>query len=238
MLPFTLIYFQKSFSFSRGILSNRIPINIICYIESKCQFKNLWPLDMKLSTIEWNVGSENHFFKTFLTLYSLGVNFLCLEIVLRTRRVCSRVSGEDRSFITTTCPLPASPCLPSKPLKAGQCKLIIFHLLDCLVLISIYSFLFPVWDLRTINRGLGGRVVGQMISKFRTEHNIQGVPKKWGISECYSVCFTAHFLWSLEYSFLIHLKIEIHMFVPSKKTFLSNIREQRNIFSIIGIMCS
>ena len=41
---------------------------------------------------------------------------------------------------------------------------------------------------------------------------IQGVPKKRGISECYSICFTARLIWNLENSFLIHLKIDIHMF--------------------------
>ena len=55
-----------------------------------------------------------------------------------------------------------------------------------------------------------------------------GCPKKRGISDCYSVYFTALFIWNLDYSFLIHLKIEIHMFVPSTEPFLSDIREQRN----------
>ena len=40
-----------------------------------------------------------------------------------------------------------------------------------------------------------------------------GCPKKKGISECFS------------FSFLIRLEIEINAFVPSKKPFLSDIRE-------------
>ena len=56
--------------------------------------------------------------------------------------------------------------------------------------------------------------------------------KKGGISECYSVCFTAHLLWSLEHPFLIHLKIEIHVLVARTKPFLSDIWELRNIYPI------
>ena len=43
--------------------------------------------------------------------------------------------------------------------------------------------------------------------------------KKRGICEGYSVCVTAHLIWRLEYSFLIYLKIEIHMVVPSTNHF-------------------
>ena len=55
-------------------------------------------------------------------------------------------------------------------------------------------------------------------------------PKKRGISECGSVCSTAHLMLNLEYSFKIHLKIQIHMFAPSTKSFLSNIREPSKTF--------
>ena len=52
--------------------------------------------------------------------------------------------------------------------------------------------------------------------RFATEKwnkNIKtGCPKKKrGISEWYSVNFTAHMKWNLEYPFLIHLKIEIRI---------------------------
>ena len=57
---------------------------------------------------------------------------------------------------------------------------------------------------------------------------LQGVPKKRGISEDSSVCFTAQLMLNLGFSFSIHLKIEIHMFVPSTQAFLSDIREPRN----------
>ena len=59
---------------------------------------------------------------------------------------------------------------------------------------------------------------------------IQGVPKKRGISEDNSVCFTAQLMLNLGFSFSLHLKIEIHMFVPSTQAFLSDIREPRNKF--------
>ena len=59
---------------------------------------------------------------------------------------------------------------------------------------------------------------------------IQGVPKKRGISECLSVCFTADLISNLAYSFLIQLKIEIHMFVPSTELFLRDIREPSHRF--------
>ena len=36
-----------------------------------------------------------------------------------------------------------------------------------------------------------------------------------GISKCHSVCSTAQLMLSLEFSFPINLKIEIHVFVPS-----------------------
>ena len=60
--------------------------------------------------------------------------------------------------------------------------------------------------------------------------SIQGVPKKRGISEDSRVCFTAQLMLNLGFSFSLHLKIEIHMFVPSTKAFLSDIREPRNNF--------
>ena len=50
------------------------------------------------------------------------------------------------------------------------------------------------------------------------------------LSECRCVCSTAQLMWSLEFSFPIHLKIEIHVFVPSTEPFLSDIRERRNKF--------
>ena len=68
--------------------------------------------------------------------------------------------------------------------------------------------------------------------KLAIHGNIQGVPKKRGISECFSVCFTPHLIWSLEYSFLMHLKIEIHVFIARTKQFLSDVRELRNIYQI------
>ena len=34
-----------------------------------------------------------------------------------------------------------------------------------------------------------------------------GCPKKGGISEWHIICFTTHFIWNLDYSFLIHLKL-------------------------------
>ena len=61
-------------------------------------------------------------------------------------------------------------------------------------------------------------------------HDIQGAPQKRGISECCTVCSTAQLMLSLEFSFPIHLKIEIHVFVPSTEPFLSDIRELRNKF--------
>ena len=67
---------------------------------------------------------------------------------------------------------------------------------------------------------------------------IQGVPKKRGISEYYGICFTACLIWNLENSFLILLKIEIHIFVPNAKPFLRDIRELRNNFSNIRFLCS
>ena len=67
---------------------------------------------------------------------------------------------------------------------------------------------------------------------------IQGVPKKRGISECYSICFTAHLIWNVENSFLIHLKIDINMFTQSAKSFLNDIMGLRNIFLIFEFLCS
>ena len=60
--------------------------------------------------------------------------------------------------------------------------------------------------------------------------HIQGVPKKRGISECCSFCSLTQLMLNLESSFLIHLKIEIHMFVQSTKLFLSYISEPRQRF--------
>ena len=73
---------------------------------------------------------------------------------------------------------------------------------------------------------------------FNLLANANMVSQKKGISECYSFCFTAHLIWSLEYSFLIQLKIEIHMLVASTKPFMSDIRELRNISFFTGIVCS
>ena len=66
---------------------------------------------------------------------------------------------------------------------------------------------------------------------YNLPKDIQGVQKKGGIAN-------HHLLWSLDYLFLIYLKIEIHLLVPSTKPYLSDIRELRNIFSIIGFVCS
>ena len=41
-----------------------------------------------------------------------------------------------------------------------------------------------------------------------------------------------------EFFVLIHLKIEIHMFVASTKPFLSDIRELRNVSFFIGFVWS
>ena len=75
---------------------------------------------------------------------------------------------------------------------------------------------------------------GNIINTGNIGHfgNSAGCPKKKGISKCYSVCFTGHglLIWSLEYSFLIRLKIDIHMVVSSANPFLGTIRELRNIF--------
>ena len=68
--------------------------------------------------------------------------------------------------------------------------------------------------------------------------SVQGVPRKRGISECYSVCFTADLIWNLENLFIIHSKVEIHMFVPNIIPFLRDIRELRNKSFIIGFVCS
>ena len=40
-------------------------------------------------------------------------------------------------------------------------------------------------------------------------------PKKKGISESFSVSFTTHLMLKLEYSFIIYLKFDNHMVVPS-----------------------
>ena len=64
---------------------------------------------------------------------------------------------------------------------------------------------------------------------FQTYHkHLQGVLKKRGISKHGSVCSTVYLMLSLESSFLIHLKIEIHVLVSSTETFLSNIRVPRH----------
>ena len=68
--------------------------------------------------------------------------------------------------------------------------------------------------------------------------HILGVPKKRGISECYSVCFTDDFIWNQENLFMIHLKNKIHMFVPNTIPLLSDIRELRNISFIIRFVCT
>ena len=60
-------------------------------------------------------------------------------------------------------------------------------------------------------------------------HNYR-VSLKKGISECRCVCSTAQLMWSLEFSFPIHLKIEIHVFVTSTEPFLSDFRERRKWF--------
>ena len=60
-------------------------------------------------------------------------------------------------------------------------------------------------------------------------HNYR-VSQKRGISECCCVCSTAQLMWSFKFSFPIHLKIEIHVFVPSTEPVLSDIRELRNKF--------
>ena len=58
---------------------------------------------------------------------------------------------------------------------------------------------------------------GESWKLCKQEMIIQGVPKKRGISECYSVCFTAHLILSLENLFIIYLKVEIHMFLSNTK---------------------
>ena len=86
------------------------------------------------------------------------------------------------------------------------------------------------------------KILGNDFVSFIVNHpvhtSIQDVPKKKGISECYSFSFSVYMIWSLEYSLLTHLKIDIHRFVPSTKQFLSDIWELRNIFSIIKFVCS
>ena len=62
-------------------------------------------------------------------------------------------------------------------------------------------------------------------------YNIQGVPKSMGISTCDSVCSTVYLMLNLKSSFLIHLKIKIHVFALSTKTFLSVMREPRHKLS-------
>ena len=58
--------------------------------------------------------------------------------------------------------------------------------------------------------------------------HLQGVPKKGNISECCSDCCTARLILNLEYSFIIHSKMEIHTFVQSTELILSDIRELKN----------
>ena len=69
----------------------------------------------------------------------------------------------------------------------------------------------------------------------KNHEHIQGVPKKRGISECYSVSFTALMIWSLDYSLVTHLKIDIHRLVPNTNTkpFLGDIRELRNLLYVL-----
>ena len=66
-------------------------------------------------------------------------------------------------------------------------------------------------------------------------YDIQGVPKKRGISECYS--FTTHLILNLENLSIIHLKVDICMFVLSTIPFLRDISELRNISFIIWFVC-
>ena len=54
------------------------------------------------------------------------------------------------------------------------------------------------------------------------------VSQKKGIRKCHNVCSTVQLMLSLEFSFQIQLKIEIHMFEPSTEPFLSGVREPRN----------
>ena len=56
------------------------------------------------------------------------------------------------------------------------------------------------------------------------------VSQKRGISEYNIVYSTAQLMLSEEFSFQIHLKIEIHLLVPSTEPFLSDIREPRKRF--------
>ena len=58
--------------------------------------------------------------------------------------------------------------------------------------------------------------------------HVQGVPKK----RC-SVYSTAQSIMNEEFSFLIHLKIGIHMLLPSTERFTSDVREPRHTFSNI-----
>ena len=62
---------------------------------------------------------------------------------------------------------------------------------------------------------------------------LQGVPKKRGISECYSICLTTHLILNIENLSIIHLKVDIFMFVLNTIPFLRDISELRNISFII-----
>ena len=53
-------------------------------------------------------------------------------------------------------------------------------------------------------------------------------PQKSGISKCQDVCLIVHQIQNLEYSFLIHLEIEIHYYVRSKY----------NIYFLSLILCA
>ena len=92
--------------------------------------------------------------------------------------------------------------------------------------------LLPFWILQAIRR------CGWWASApFAARLVFTGCPKKRGISEWFHVCFIAHSIWNLVYPFLIYLKIEFCMFMPSTKVFLSNIGEMRNLFSINRFVC-
>ena len=81
---------------------------------------------------------------------------------------------------------------------------------------------------KVTDRELQNSNMGLLFGRYKQLSHIQGVPKKRGISECHSVCSTAQLMLSLEFSFPIHLKIEIHTFVTSTEPFMSDVREQRN----------
>ena len=69
----------------------------------------------------------------------------------------------------------------------------------------------------------------QWVSTYRVSQ------KKGGLANATDFAFLLIGYKNLNYYFLIHLKIEIHMFVPNVKSFLSDIMELRNIFSIVKL---